>query len=1122
MSTPHHRAPAPHGLFIGLAVLVLGLVFLTPIANDHPRSTSASESDPVQMERLRHLAQRDGRVRVIVELRLSGSSYVPEGHLRGQAAVFLQRQDITSTRARVLSRLRRALHRVVHHYDGLPLVALEVGPAALAELEAAGFYVKRIAEDKPRSRSLGQSAPLVQGDQAWVKGYDGTGTVIAIIDDGIDETHQFLAGKVVEEACYVPGGGCPNGESSQTGPGAGVPCPACDHGTHVAGIAAGNGDAAGVLFSGVAKGASLMAVNVFGANDAAFDSDIIAGLNRVHALRGTHNFAAVNMSLGGGLFSTTCDATYPQYKMVIDNLLSAGIPTVVASGNDDSTNQISAPACISSAVSVGSTTKSDVISSFSNIAPFLSLLAPGSSINSSILGGGFAFFSGTSMATPHVAGTFAILKQAAPTATGTEMLNALQATGLPVTDTRHGAGVTKSSHVTKPRIRIVQALAALVLPTVDNLTTDKSAPQPAGTNILVTANVSGGIAPLQYKWWATSDGLNWSVIQDWSPSNTVTWSPTMVNANSRVGVWVKNGDNPNDTYQASGSIPFAITEPPPLALTGISTDNTAPQPTGTSILVTATATGGVAPLQYKWWATSDGANWSVIQNWSANNTVLWTPNTSGNDSRVGVWIKGANNPNDTYEASGSIPFAVTAGAAPQPLTLTSLTTNMNPPQSVGTAIQVTANTTGGTGPLQYKWWATSDGVNWSVIQDWSPNNVVTWTPAMPGANSRVGVWVKHASNPADTYEASGSIPFAITQIPQPPIPPPPVPTLTSLTTDKTAPQPAGTAIQVTAITSDGVQPLQFKWWATSDGVNWNVIQNWSTNNAVIWTPNTMGANSRVGVWVKNAGMQGDTYQASGSIPFAITAGAGPQPLTLTGLTTDKNPPQASGTAIQVIANTTGGTGPLQYKWWATSDGANWNVVQNWTMSNTVIWTPPFGGANSRVGVWVKSANNPNDTYDRAESTGSIPFAITGPPPPQVRFLNNLLICSNPTNPTDCTTSFTARLSASEGYMWFSTSGSYSPYQQVLTPTLSNFQGEAIGFDAMLNFPGTFNITPGQRYALIITTNDGQNVLLQLVSEGSVSAVPLQVPSVPGAVLPGQWQGDPTLDFAPAEGIPAFR
>ena len=78
-----------------------------------------------------------------------------------------------------------------------------------------------------------------------------------------------------------------------------------------------------------------------------------------------------------------------------------------------------------------------------------------------------------------------------------------------------------------------------------------------------------------------------------------------------------------------------------------------------------------------------------------------------------------------------------------------------------------------------------------------------------------------------------------------------------------------------------------------------------------------------------------------------------------------------------------------------------------------------------------------------------------------------------------------RLTASEGYTWVATSGNYSPYQTVTSTTLSNFTLEAVDFGLSVSFPGVFSITAGQRYALIVTVDEAENLLLLLVNEGAV-------------------------------------
>ncbi|MEZ7130756.1 S8 family serine peptidase [Nonomuraea sp. AD125B] len=316
---------------------------------------------------------------------------------------------------------------------------------------------------------VGPNLKLIGADQAHAKGLTGTGQAVAVLDTGIDRDHPWFSGRIVAEACFsaVEAGVeslCPNGQSEQIGEGAAdamtAKCLAggtnlCDHGSHVAGIAAGSG--------GVAPGASIVAVQVFSRVDdegvcgepscvLAFESSLRLAMDYVAGL--DQPLAAVNLSLGGALSETDCDASEEGaiFKPKIDALLAKGVATVVAAGNE-SFDGTSYPACVSSAVAVGASDNADAIADFSNRGAALDLFAPGVDVESAVPDNQTVVYSGTSMATPHVAGALALMKQSEPETPIGDLVEKLKRTGRPYTYESNGA------QVTTPRLDLAAALA---------------------------------------------------------------------------------------------------------------------------------------------------------------------------------------------------------------------------------------------------------------------------------------------------------------------------------------------------------------------------------------------------------------------------------------------------------------------------------------------------------------------------------------------------------------------------------------------------------------------------------------------------------------------------------------
>ena len=282
-------------------------------------------------------------------------------------------------------------------------------------------------------QSLPTGIDRADGDLSSTKSGDGSGVVdvdIGLMDTGIDLNHPDL--NVYIQVSFISGTSSGNDDNG--------------HGTAVAGVAAAKDNSQGVV--GVAPGARLWAIKVLDSNGIGFMSDLIEGIDYVtqHA----KEIEVVNLSFGG-------DGSSDAFHTAISKSVSAGVTYVVAAGNDAKDASSVIPASFSEVIAVSaivdtdgkcgakssiSTTagKDDTFASFSNYGSVIDIAAPGVLIKTTTKGDSYSSFTGTSAATPHVAGAAALYKSQHPEATPSDIRSVLRSLGSSPATTCDGNG----------------------------------------------------------------------------------------------------------------------------------------------------------------------------------------------------------------------------------------------------------------------------------------------------------------------------------------------------------------------------------------------------------------------------------------------------------------------------------------------------------------------------------------------------------------------------------------------------------------------------------------------------------------------------------------------------------
>ncbi len=335
------------------------------------------------------------------------TTYKPTARAATQQAV-----PAGSTRTRALSSVGAAALRTDKEH------ARETWRALTGAGEAAGRELDKIWLDAKVKKTLDQSVPYVGAPQAWQAGYDGSGTTVAVLDSGVDAEHPDLVGAVKAQQNFTDSPDVSDHDG---------------HGTHTSSTVAGRGVASNGRNKGVAPGAQLLSGKVLNDSGSGDLSWIIAGMEWAVA----EGADVISMSIGT---SEPVDCTDPMAAAVDRISASSGVLFVVAAGNlYGPAETLSSPGCAASALTVAATDLTGTTADFSSRGPVMGnhavkpdIAAPGVGITAAKAGGrgdsAYTDMNGTSMATPHVAGAAAILKQQHPDWTGQQLKSALQST----------------------------------------------------------------------------------------------------------------------------------------------------------------------------------------------------------------------------------------------------------------------------------------------------------------------------------------------------------------------------------------------------------------------------------------------------------------------------------------------------------------------------------------------------------------------------------------------------------------------------------------------------------------------------------------------------------------------
>ena len=384
--------------------------------------------------------------------------------------------------------------------------------------------------------------------------------------------------------------------------------------------------------------------------------------------------------------------------------------------------------------------------------------------------------------------------------------------------------------------------------TAAHLTADSAPPQPPGTTVNLTGSATcPGTA--QYRFWRRAPGGAWTIVKDYSSTNTLAWNTTGFAQGTYYLEVDARDQGATSPYEAVSNMTYAL-GPAACHSPTLTASPASPGASGSPVTFTSSSTGCPNP-RYRFWIRPPGGAWTVMQNYGTASTFNWSSAATAGTYHVDVDVRDAAS-TASYDAVNNISYVVTGCSAAQ------LATDKPSPQLTGTASVTLTGSATCPGTPDYRFWVRRPGGAWTVVQDYSPTATYAWnTASLPAGTYFLEVDVRDHGSTA-SYETVKNMSFTLGGC-----------ISATLTPSPTSPQPAGTAVTLAGSATCTGTP-QYRFWMRAPGGTWTIVQDYSASATFNWNSSgwTAGTYS-FEVDVRNTGSTA-TYETVANITFVLS------------------------------------------------------------------------------------------------------------------------------------------------------------------------------------------------------------------------------------------------------------